>query len=268
MEGPSVSVIIPTYNRADELVRAIRSALAQSHPVLEVLVCDDGSTDDSEARVRAIQNDRVKWIPGEHAGRPAVPRNRGIALAGGEWLAFLDSDDHWRADKIAKQLQRLGGTSMLMSCTNAQRVVPGEGSKGPYFKDQQGPFTLADILPVNRVICSSVIIQRDVLMRTGLFPEGPELKALEDYALWLRAATFTDIDYCPETLLFYNDSPTTSLRSGEVSLGVQRDAVLSDLCRWDKFATLRPEQRKAITRYLRGARRSAGRSIMDWLFIR
>lgn len=264
----TVSVIIPTYNRAADLVRAIRSALDQSHPVLEVLVCDDGSTDDSEARVRAIQDARVKWIPGAHAGRPAVPRNRGIAVAAGEWLAFLDSDDLWHADKIAVQLRCIAGTPLRMSCTNAERVVPGEGSKGPYFTDQQGPFTLADILRVNRVICSSVLIQRDVLMRTGPFPEGKELKALEDYALWLRAATFTAIDYCPDPLVFYTDAPATSVRSQEVSLAVQRDAVLSDVHRWDKFGTLPLEQRKLITRYLRGARRSAGRSIMDWLFIR
>ena len=92
---PSVSVIIPTWNRAHTLPRAIESVLSQSLPILEVLICDDGSTDGTAEAVMAMarQDPRIRWLPGERGGRPAIPRNRGIRESRGEWLAFLDSDD-------------------------------------------------------------------------------------------------------------------------------------------------------------------------------
>src|SRR5262249_7122187 len=101
---PSVSVIIPTWNRAATVMAAVESALAQTHAPLEVLVCDDGSSDDSAQRVGALPDPRVRWLPGPRGGRPAIPRNRGIAAARGEWLAFLDSDDEWLPDKLERQL--------------------------------------------------------------------------------------------------------------------------------------------------------------------
>src|SRR5512143_1318657 len=100
----AVSVIIPTWNRGDTILGAIRSALEQSHPVREVLVCDDGSTDGSEAIVHALSDFRVKWLPGAHGGMPAVPRNRGVEASESEWIAFLDSDDRWSPEKLECQI--------------------------------------------------------------------------------------------------------------------------------------------------------------------
>ena len=266
--GTRVSVIIPTYQRAAELERAVRSVLAQSHPVHEVLVCDDGSTDGSAERIAALADERVRWITGPRAGRPAIPRNRGIQQATGDWVAFLDDDDSWLPNKLALQLQRCAQENTQACCTNAERVLPGSEHGSPYFQDLRGPFALEQLLPVNRVICSSVLVRRELLQKAGGFPEDEGLRALEDYALWLRITAFTAFSYCPEALVRYSDAPANSLRGQQVPIDVQRDAVLSDLRAWSAHGHFIGPQRRSIARYLRGARRGAGRSITHWLFIR
>ncbi len=90
-----VSVIIPTWNAAATIKTAVLSALRQTYPPLEILVCEDGSTDNSKEIVESLNDARVRWLTGPHAGQPAIPRNRGIRKATGQWLAFLDSDDEW-----------------------------------------------------------------------------------------------------------------------------------------------------------------------------
>lgn len=264
---PSVSVITPTFNRAAALERAVRGALAQTHAVHEVLVCDDGCTDDSRERMEAIGDARVKWIGGVRAGRPAVPRNRGIAAATGEWLAFLDDDDAWRGDKLTRQFAALQRHGAGAACSNARRIGPDGQELGPYFTGPEALYGLDELLPVNRVICSSVLVRRDLVLRAGGFPEAPALRALEDYALWLRLCLFTRFAYCPEALVDYTDAPAASVRRDPVPVDAQRDAVLSDLWQWGR-ARFTPAQRRRVAYFLRGARRGAGRRITDWLFIR
>jgi glycosyltransferase involved in cell wall biosynthesis len=264
----SVSVIIPTYNRADLLERSVRSCLAQTHPVHEVLVCDDGSTDGSEQRMRSIGDARVKWISGPHAGRPAPARNRGIAAATGEWIAFQDSDDEWRPEKLRTQLDALHGTAFGMCSTNAERIVPGERSCGPYFTDHTGPLNLKDMLRVNRVICSSVLVRNDLLQRAGDFPEAENLRGLEDYALWLRLLAFTEVQYCPEPLVLYRDEPSTSVRADRISEAEQRDRVLTSLRTSKAYTHFNVWQRLLILRNLRGAHRASGRNLSYWLLNR
>jgi glycosyltransferase involved in cell wall biosynthesis len=262
----TVSVIIPTYNRAAALERAVRSALQQTHAVHEVLVCDDGCTDDSEARLAAIGDGRVKWIAGPRAGRPAVPRNRGIAAATGHWLAFLDDDDAWMPDKIATQLEAMQRHGTGAACANARRLTPDGQDLGPYFNEPQGLYGLDELLPLNRVICSSALVRRDLVLQAGGFPEAPQLRALEDYALWLRLCLFTRFAYCPDALVLYTDAPSAGVRREPVPVDIQRDAVLSDLWQWGR-ARFTPAQRRRVARFLRGARRGAGRRLTDWLFI-
>src|SRR5438132_11460312 len=98
-----VSVVIPTYNRAHVVVEAIDSALAQTFPDLEVIVVDDGSSDDTASRVRGHPDPRVRYLVRPHAGVSAT-RNAGIAAARGTLLSFLDSDDLWRPDKLAREV--------------------------------------------------------------------------------------------------------------------------------------------------------------------
>ena len=106
---PTVSVVIPTYNRADVLPRAIDSALGQSVADIEVVVVDDGSTDDTEALVADYEDDRLRYVAHETNRGANVARNTGIEAADGEYIAFLDSDDEWKPTKLERQLERLEG---------------------------------------------------------------------------------------------------------------------------------------------------------------
>ncbi len=105
--SPRVSVVIPTYNRADVLPRAIDSVLAQTFEAFELLVVDDGSTDRTGAVVASLDDSRVRYIGHETNRGANVARNTGIECARGEYVAFLDSDDAWHPTKLEKQLGRL-----------------------------------------------------------------------------------------------------------------------------------------------------------------
>ena len=105
--SPRVSVIVPTWNRACLVTEAVGSVIAQTMTDWELIVADDGSTDDTLSRLTLLGDDRIRLLRLPHRGSAAAARNRGAALAAGEWLAFLDSDDLWRADKLAVQMAAL-----------------------------------------------------------------------------------------------------------------------------------------------------------------
>ena len=230
----SVSVVIPTWNRADRLVEAIASALAQTAPVLEVLVCDDGSTDDSAKRVAALAaaDPRVRWLPGPRGGRPAIPRNRGIAASRGEWLAFLDSDDTWLPGKLEAQLAAARRLGSALVCSNALRVADGRDA-GTLLEWSRPVLRFADLLRENLVVCSSCVARRSLVERAGGFPEAPQFKAIEDYALWLRLSTLGEFAYCADPLVRYRDEPKASIRAEqEIAPRRQKLLVLDHLQDW------------------------------------
>jgi teichuronic acid biosynthesis glycosyltransferase TuaG len=243
-----ISVIIPTYNRASTLVRAIKSALAQTYPVHEVLVCDDGSDDDSRQIVTSLKEEKVKWVECGRNGRPSVPRNTGIKKSTGEWIAFLDSDDEWLPHKIEKQMKVLAASALPVCSTNASRVIAGK-DLGPYLGYVKKTITFSDLLPTNHVICSSVLVNKELLKEVSFFPEGPEYKAIEDYALWLRVALKTDFVYLKEPLLNYNDEPASSVRANYTNVWELRKVIFTGFMDWMKEEGIEPEalQRKRLS---------------------
>lgn len=229
-----VSVIIPTWNRAETIEKAVRSALAQTVSPLEVLVCDDGSTDNTEQIVKSIGDQRVRWIPGPHGGRPSIPRNRGIMESKGEWLAFLDSDDEWLPEKLDRQLSLAGKIGCKAICCNAYRFIPDRGIEGVLLQWGKEMVTFQDLLQVNHVICSSALIHRSLSETVIGFPEAPQLKALEDYALWLRVSTQTDFAFVNEPLVIYRDDANSSVRKEGTDVWLQKKLVLKDFRQWAK----------------------------------
>ena len=207
----SISVVIPTYNRANDLIAAIKSVLAQTYPVTEIVVCDDGSSDNSKKLVAALNNPVIKWIDCGTNGRPAIPRNTGIQQSKGNWVAFLDSDDSWAPQKIEQQINAIHKFNLKAACTNAVRIRNGE-ERGAYVNYGKEIVKLPDLMIQNSIICSSVIINKDLLLNTSLFPTERRLVA-EDYALWLRIATQTDFVFLNENLVNYSDNFETSVRS-------------------------------------------------------
>jgi len=211
-----VSVIIPTYNRAEYLFKAISSVLNQTISDIELLVCDDGSTDNSYEIVELFKDPRIRWLPGPNSGGPAEPRNRGITESKGEWLAFLDSDDSWESDKLEKQLEVLSNHSIQAVCTNAM-VLLNDGLNGKtYFKfNNDVIYTFKDMLQVNTVICSSMMIHNSIVKSVGGFPEDHDFKGIEDYVMWVATSMITDIYYINDPLITYRDEPNDSMR-GEI----------------------------------------------------
>jgi teichuronic acid biosynthesis glycosyltransferase TuaG len=233
--GCLVSIIIPTYNAAHLLPRAIESALGQTFLDTEIIVVDDGSIDDT-AGIAQRYSARVKYIYIAHAGLPAVTRNAGLKLAKGEYIAFLDADDAWLPEKLEKQLALMRQNDCLASSTNAWRVREGESDRSYFPQPLPEQLTFHNLLVTNLVICSSAIVHHSIFRATGHFPGTPTLKAMEDYALWLRVATQTNWAYLSEPLVRYSDMPSLSIRSNGVSQYEQNRWVLRDFKTWAKNA--------------------------------
>lgn len=230
-EKIQVSVIIPTWNRAEKVVKAIKSALNQTLPVLEVLVCDDDSTDNTYQVVKSIKDKRLKWLPGQHTGLPAVVRNRAIKESRGEWIAFLDSDDEWFPEKLEKQLTLVKKTGSLAICCNACGI-DNKGNKKKYLSYTKNLITFSDLISVNYVICSSVIIHHSLLPKCFGFPEISDLKTGQDYAFWLRISTQTNFVYLNKILVNYNNDPNNTIRKFTKDTYKQKQMVLKDFLRW------------------------------------
>ena len=211
-----VSVIIPTWNRGKFLKEAVESVLKQTEHSIEVLVCDDGSDDNSSDLIKDIGDGRVHWLPGVRTGLPGPTRNRGIRNASGEWVAFLDSDDTWFPHKLEFQLRIAKTFNVLAVSSNAKRFSPITGySDGPLIDYSKDRITLNDLLSINWVICSSMLVHSSVIPILEGFPEDTKFRAIEDYAFWMRVATLTDIAYIADPLLCYRDDPGASIRAIE-----------------------------------------------------
>ncbi len=236
-QSPRVSVVIPTWNRAQLLTAAVDSVLAQTMPSLEVLVCDDGSTDGTAAVLERLTagDSRVRVVRLEHSGLAAIPRNAGIHAAWGEWVAFLDSDDRWHETKLERQLAVAAAEGADALATGAWRVAEAQtpGSARRLMASSPGRLTLEELIGRNVLVTSTVLIRRTLLERTGDFPARSVMRVGEDYALWLRVATFSPWYVLGEPLVFYRDDPASSIRGIERSDEAERLLhVFADYVAW------------------------------------
>ncbi|MBD2231992.1 glycosyltransferase family 2 protein [Phormidium tenue] len=185
---PDISVVIPTYNRADILSRTIDSVLQQTHQNLELIIVDDGSTDGTAALVSAIDDARVRFMPlGENRGG-GYARNQGIKAAAGKYIALLDSDDEWLPNKLELQIALLDSATdpkvAAAYCTYYERheltkrdVFIGTTHAGDIFDR-----LLAGWCPPS----SAVLTHREALLEVDGFDEN--LPSFQDFDLWLRLA--------------------------------------------------------------------------------
>jgi glycosyltransferase involved in cell wall biosynthesis len=186
---PLISVIITCYNIRGYVTDAFRSVCAQSHHCLEIIIVDDGSTDDTRSLVAEfLQDERVKYLFKENGG-PSSARNFGIAQAQGEYLAFLDGDDLWEPEKLAHQvavLQKNPGVGMVFcdfSTFDAQGTLAARKNASLY-RDLQPVHYDYLVSRSNFIYPSTVMVRRIVFLSCGAFDEA--LRGPEDYDMWLR----------------------------------------------------------------------------------
>ncbi|MEA2294029.1 MAG: hypothetical protein QOE86_1668 [Solirubrobacteraceae bacterium] len=179
---PEVSVVIPTYRRADHIERAVRCALGQRDVDLEVLVVVDGARDDTAERVAAIADPRVRSLVLDHNQGVATARNRGAAAARGPWLSFLDDDDYWAPERT-RALLDAGGSAALVTAGTIDVEPTGRvlqfSTPPPAANIRWSLFTSNAIGGP-----SSAIVRRSVFEAVGGF--DPSFEVLADWDLWLR----------------------------------------------------------------------------------
>lgn len=191
-----VSVIIPTYNRATTVIDAVQSSLDQTYPSIEIIVVDDGSTDDSAERL-SIFLPRIKLLRQKNAG-PSAARNHGARHASGDILAFLDSDDVWTSDKLARQVALMEAYGDAMTCcvcnaqiidgaikinTNAFGIAGIESKYEEAVWHNPGEVLASRFLLFNQVAA----IRRDSFVKVGGY--NPRITLLEDHDLALKLAS-------------------------------------------------------------------------------
>ena len=184
-ERPRVTVVIPTWNRAAVVVEAIDSVLQQSYRDFEIVVCDDGSTDDTAARIAAF-GPPVRYRRQAHAGHPGSPRNLGIEAARGELIAFLDDDDLWEPDKLARQVELVDREGLDLVYTNRRfRFGDGAPSALAVTPAPASPDRLLDVVLEGQfpTLCTA-LVRRTLLRAVEGFDET--LATGEDLDLWLR----------------------------------------------------------------------------------
>lgn len=184
-----ISAIIPTYNRRDLVVRAIQSVLAQTRPVDEIIVVDDGSSDGTEAELASRFGERIRYVRQDNAGVSAA-RNRGMALAGGRYLALLDSDDVWHPDKTRQQFEWLEARpdfGMVLCDVEMEDSVQGTTRilhrRNAIREDGRVPAMVAND---PSLVPSSIMFRREVYRDVGGFDES--LPTAEDIDFHLRIA--------------------------------------------------------------------------------
>jgi len=183
MTMPKESVIIPTYNRAYILREAIDSVLSQKYRDFELLVVDDGSTDETKEVVLSYLPHLI-YIYQEHKGASAA-RNKGIEYARGSCLTFLDSDDRWLPDKLHLQMELMENCPEACICYTEEIWIRKGVRVNPMKKHKKySGMIFEHCLPLCIVSPSSVLITRSLIGEVGVFDE--ELEACEDYDLWLR----------------------------------------------------------------------------------
>lgn len=192
-EDGAISVIIPTHNRVEKLVRALDSVIRQSRPATEIIVIDDGSTDTTRDRVARFARSsptEITYLRQPNRG-PAAARNAGIVRARGAFLAFLDSDDEWRSTKLEMQAAAMGAEpSMAISHTRETWFRRGVHLNQKAKHRPPHGYIFEHCLPLCCVGMSTVMVRRGFFSDHGYF--NAAMRCCEDYEMWLRSAHAED----------------------------------------------------------------------------
>jgi glycosyltransferase involved in cell wall biosynthesis len=254
---PLVSVVIPFYQQSAYIQRALQSVLRQTLASLEVIVVDDGSTDDAINTLTRVPDPRLVVYRQQHLGVSAA-RNRGVALSHAPWVGFLDADDEWPPDFLESMMQiagEVGGLSAIFSNLHDHQsgrpLLSRVARDGPLVRDY-----FATVLENNGqgMSSSSVLVSRSSLVACGGFPEG--VNQGEDIDLWARLAWSGDVAFCGRTSAVYHTEVPSSASKNAHQTMVPYPAVLRSFEAWSAGGRIQ-------LRLLRSTRRYA-----NWLLAR
>lgn len=238
---PLFSVIIPTYNRAEKVVRAVQSVLAQTFSDYEIWVVDDGSTDGTEQALSPYL-ERIHYLPQENCGAAAA-RNTGLQHSTGKYVAFLDSDDWWYPQKLQAISSALHSHPEVGLFYSPCEVVNEEGERLwiDYSRSVQGsgylPLLMGDFLAL-----SSAVVKRECLARALAF--DPAMVPCEDWDLWLHIARSYPIYLVPEVLVRFEYASNSKLTANTRAWLAAHDRVVEKIFAEDP--TLSPDMQRSI----------------------
>ena len=203
--NPLISIILPTYNRAKMLEKAILSIVNQCYTNWELIIIDNSSIDDTSSVIAKFNDDRIKFLTIQNNGSIGKSRNYGIRKARGEWVAFIDSDDYWLPNKLNVCIECCNEKvdfvyhDLIISINgkiNKWKKAKGRALRLPVIKDL--------LLRGNPIANSSVMLRRKLLSQMGYISEDININSSVDYNTWLRVANLTNaFKYIPNALGVY-----------------------------------------------------------------
>lgn len=233
---PLVSVVIPSYQHAPFVGRAVESVLAQTVTDIEVIVVDDGSTDGTPDIVAAISDPRLKLVRCT-VNRRQHARNMALGMATGRYVAFQNSDDEWHPEKLARQLSVLESRPEVGASFTAVTIIDANSkpAQGTWANNQfvsgneerSALHWLRIFLGRNCLCISSAVVRRDLLKRVGDFRAS--LMTLSDLDMWIRLVAISDLDVLPETLTYMRVDGDRNLSSPSSSKAIRGMFEMADV---------------------------------------
>ena len=188
MIKPQFSIIIPIYNSSDTIIKTVNSVLKQTYKNYEIIIVDDGSTDNSLIILKKIKDKKIKIFKIKRSGGPAKPRNYGINKSKSNWICFLDADDLWENNKLSTISKQIKKKNIDVLCHNEYLSSPNKISisrYGPYIKN----FYKNLLINGNCLSTSAVTLRKNFLKKNNLkFNESKKFVSVEDYDLWMLIA--------------------------------------------------------------------------------
>lgn len=261
-----ISVIIPTYNRSSFLKRSIESVLSQTYQNFELIVCDDGSNDNSFEIIKKYLS-KITYIKQSNKGVSAA-RNLGIKVSSNPYIAFLDSDDEWQKDKLSKQADFFNkNPQSLLVHTDEEWIRNGKIINKKLIHQKSGNDLFEKSLNLCLISPSSVCMKKSLFTKFGLFAE--DLPACEDYDLWLRLTAFINVDFIPEKLTIRYAGHNDQLSEKHWGMDRFRITSLTRLLEQGGLSKNKEEAtlailKKKITILLNGAKKRSNKDLITY----
>jgi len=249
---PAVSVVIPTYNCAEFLPQTIDSVLNQTFKDFEIIIVDDGSVDNTKEIVKHYIDTakrQIKYIYQENKG-PAAARNNGIRNASGKYIALVDSDDLWVAEKLSVQIDYLEKNTDLSFVFSDMFIMEENGKAGDTMMKTKKPssgYIFYELLKDNFIFSPTPFAKKECFDKAGFFCEDRDIISTEDHHMWLKVAYFFKGGYIDKPLAYYR------IRSGSLS-SYKLNLAIKDMIVLDKIAAEFPDTVQEGEKYYRESR--------------